>query len=282
MIGLPDGAPASVSRPAIVAITSGKGGVGKTSLTANLAVCLARLGTRAAVLDADLGLANLDVLLGVAPERTIEHFIRGECSLLDVTERGPEGVLVVPAGSGLPELTALDETLLARFAAGLEELSDHADVLLIDSAAGIGEQTCRITGMADRVLVVTWPEPTALVDAYATIKVLAGRDPERPLGLVVNGCRDEAEADRVHLRLRAACRRFLDRDIELIGSLTLDDAVPSATIAQTPFVLASPHSRASRDLERLALRLSATCGELRCAPMERACPGAELTSDVQH
>jgi flagellar biosynthesis protein FlhG len=270
------------ARPRIVAVTSGKGGVGKTTVVANLAIALSRIGVRTTVLDGDLGLANLDVVLGVTPGRTIEHFFRGEASLRDIAVEGPHAVRVIPAGSGLPELTDLPKSELARFVGGLQELAASTDLLLLDSAAGIGEQTVRLSGLADRVLLVTWPDPSALIDAYATLKVLAQRRPEQPIELVVNGARDEEEARRIHARLAAACERFLARQIDLLGHLSLDESVRDATREQVPFLLTSPLGRASRDLERLALRISAHGAAVGSGATDATWQGTGRTMDIQH
>jgi len=244
-------------RALTVAVTSGKGGVGKTLVAANLAIALAQVGLRVTLLDADLGLANADVLLGLAPRRTIEHFFRENVPLPDLAIEGPHGVRLIPAGSGVPELAHLPPEEMLRFVEGLRAVGERCDLLLIDTAAGIGEQVSRVLMLADRVLLVTWPEPTALVDAYAALKVTLRRDPSQEVGLVVNGVADGDEARRVHRRLDAAAVRFLGRGIDLDGFVPRDDAVTDAVRAQTAFLLAHPLSPASRSIERLATRLAA-------------------------
>ncbi len=254
--------------PRVIAVTSGKGGVGKTSLVANTAICLARMGARVTVIDGDLGLANLDVLLGIVPRRTIEHFFREGASLAEIAVEGPEGIRVIPAGSGLPELTRLAPEAQLRFAEELLALRQDADVVLVDTAAGIADQVSRMLHVADRVLLVTWPEPAALVDAYAALKVMRGR--LREIGLVVNGAASEEEARRIHRQLEAVSRRFLGGGIPLEGWIPRDEAVREAARRQRAVVLAEPFSPASRAFERLALHLAArAAARLRGAIGER-------------
>ncbi len=260
--GIPGG------RSRVIAVTSGKGGVGKTSLVANTAICLARTGVRVTVLDGDLGLANLDVLLGIVPRRTIEHFFREGVPLADIAVEGPEGIRVIPAGSGLPELTRLDPHAQLRFAEELLGLRRDADVVLVDTAAGIADQVSRLVRVADRVLLVTWPEPAALVDAYAALKVMRARLPE--VGLVVNGAASVDEARRIHRQLEAVSRRFLGGGVSLEGWIPRDEAVREAARRQRAVVLAEPFAPASRAFERLALHLAAgAAARLRGAIGER-------------
>lgn len=267
-------------RGAVVAVASGKGGVGKTTVVANAAIALARLGVRAVVLDGDMGLANVDVLMGVLPKRTIEHFFREGVPLGELAMDGAWGVRVIPAGSGLPELTRLSPGDARRFAEGIEDLTATCDVVLIDTAAGIGEQTSSLAALADRVEIVTWPEPAALVDAYATIKVLSLQRPDQPLGIVVNGARDDDEAHRVHRRLAVAAERFLGRTIELDGVIRHDGALADAARRQRPILVSHPHCVASRAIERLALRLTTLCGPHVQGAMETPWQGMIPTADV--
>lgn len=262
-------------RALTVAVGSGKGGVGKTSLVANLAICLAKTGLRVTVVDGDMGLANIDVLLGLVPKLTIEHFFREHVPLDEIAVEGPAGVRVVPAGSGLPELTQLGADDLLRFVEGIGRLRESADVVLIDTAAGIGEGACRLWLLADRFLLVTWPEPTALVDAYAALKVLCRRGPQHPVGIVANGVADEDEAQAVHRRLQVAARKFLERDVALDGYVVRDEAVADAARRQRAVVLAHPLSPASRSYERLALHLAALAGGRMRGATGTPCPSLQ-------
>ncbi len=266
-----------------LAVTSGKGGVGKTSVVANLAFALAKRGLRVTLLDADMSLANIDVLLGMTPSKTLEHFFTDGLRLDEIAQRGPLGVKIVPSGSGLPELTTLSQQELFRFVQGLRGLREECDVLLIDTAAGIGEQVTRMLMLADRVLLVTWPEPTALVDAYASLKVALRRRLTREVGLVVNGAKNPEEAQKVHARLDAAAQKFLGRSLDLDGYILRDGAVVEAAKRQRAVVLSSPFSPASRCFDSLAEHIAGLVnGRLRGAMEQLWVPAQERPSDVMH
>lgn len=270
------------SQPVTLAITSGKGGVGKTTVVANLALALARSGLKVTVLDADLGLANLDVLLGLTPKKTIEHFFRDGVPMEEIVVEGPLGTRLIPAGSGLPELTSLSQAELLRFVDGLRTVRAECDVLLIDTSAGISDQVSRMLFLSDRTLLVTWPEPTALVDAYAALKVALRHRADARIGLVVNGSRGADEARRIHERLETASRKFLGRSIELEGHIVLDESVVQASRRQQPVVLASPMSPSSHCFDQLASRVAARVeGGLRGA-IEETCAGRAKVRELMH
>lgn len=261
-------APACAPAPMLsVAVAGGKGGVGKTSLAANLAVRLADLGRRVLLLDGDLGLANVDLLLGLAPRRTLYDVVRGDCTPAEVLLEGPGGVRILPAASGIPEMANLDDYRRERLVRALAEVTCDRDALLIDTGPGIQQQTIRLAQIADEILVVTTPEPTAFADAYATLKVLAARPLARAPRLVVTMARDLAEAQRVAERVRRVARRFLDLEVELYGVIPRDGAVGRAVRAQRPFVRAYPDSPAATAVRELADRLLAGVPEPR--PAER-------------
>ncbi|HEX7599096.1 MAG TPA: MinD/ParA family protein, partial [Polyangia bacterium] len=170
----------------VVAITSGKGGVGKTNVVAGLALALAQQGQRVVVMDADFGLANLDILLGLSPKYTLEHVLRGEKVIEEILLEGPLGIRIIPASSGIQELTRLDTASELRLVQGLQRVAESADWLLIDTAAGIHDSVLKLLMAAQEVILVTTPEPTSLVDAYAMAKVLHLREATKPLWLLVN------------------------------------------------------------------------------------------------
>lgn len=239
-----------------LAVTSGKGGVGKTNVVVNLAVALARLHNRVAILDADFGLGNVDVLLGLTPRRHLGHVLAGDASVEEIAVDGPLGVRVVPASSGLRELTALSPRQWDRLNEGLARLAASVDFLLIDSGAGISSNVIDVVLGAGRILVVTSPEPTSVVDAYAMVKVLTTCDASRELGVVVNGTRDRAEGDLVFKQLDAAADRFLRRRLVSFGHVPADPAVREAVVLQRPVVAHAPASPASQSFRRLATRVA--------------------------
>ncbi|HZP41926.1 MAG TPA: MinD/ParA family protein [Candidatus Binatia bacterium] len=241
----------------IIAIASGKGGVGKTNFAANLAVALARQGQRVCILDADLGLANLDVLFGLSPTATLLHVLRGERRLAEVMVEGPEGVRVIPAASGVEELTHLGAAERLRLLDEVDGLDGALDVLLVDTAAGISGNVLYFTAAAAEALVVITPEPTSLTDAYALVKVLAQRYGRRDFLVAVNMAAGAADAEKAFGRLARVTERFLRVRLEYQGYVPWDDAVGRSVRQQVPVLLGAPGSPASLALADLARRVSA-------------------------
>ena len=239
----------------VIAITSGKGGVGKTNFCSNLALTLAARGQRVIIVDADLGLANVHVVLGVSPRFHLEHVMRGEKSLADVLYHSPGGVGIIGGGSGLTDMANLDDVRRQRFIAGLSELDSLADVVLLDTGAGLSHNVLAFLCAVDEVIVITTPEPTAITDAYATIKVLARENPRALQRLVVNMAQSEAEARAVAQRLQSIAHRFLGRDLNWLGYLPHDMTVSRAVRAQQPFTVLQPNAPVSRAILEIADQL---------------------------
>jgi flagellar biosynthesis protein FlhG len=234
----------------------------------NLAVSLARLRNRVAILDADFGLGNVDVLLGLAPAGHLGHVLAGERAMRDILVEGPHGVQILPATSGLRELTALTPTHWDRLNRGLDEIGDELDFLIIDTGAGVSGNVIDTLCGTERVMVVTSPEPTAVVDAYAVIKVLTTCGSAAEIGILVNGAQDEVEADLVFRQLEVATTRFLHRRVSSFGFVTDDPAVRHAVLQQRAVVDHAPQSAASRCFRILAARVA------RLAPLDG--PGLRL------
>jgi flagellar biosynthesis protein FlhG len=257
MTGQPRRADGSPRRAVTLAVTSGKGGVGKTNVVVNLGVALARLRNRVAILDADFGLGNVDVLLGLTPAAHLGHVLTGDKALDEVILQGPHGLRIVPASSGLRELTALNGRQWDRLNEGLRALAASVDFLLIDTGAGISNNVIDMLSGADRVMVVTSLEPTSVVDAYAMVKIVTACNPAKEVGLLVNGARDEAEADVVFRQLDIAATRFLHRRLQPYGHVPTDAAVREAVMLQRAVVSHAPQAPVSQSFRRLATRVAA-------------------------
>lgn len=240
----------------VITVTSGKGGVGKTNIVANLAVELARVGKRVLVLDADLGLGNIDVLLGLVPRHTLEDVLCGSRHLSDILLQGPAGIQVLPAGSGLPHLTSLTDSQQLILQTELEHVANTVDVLLIDTGAGVSPNVTYFASAAQEIIVVISPEPTSLTDAYALMKVLCRQHRERRFKVLVNLVKSQREATQTFRKLDVAAERFLNIRLEYIGFIPLDDYLPMAVIEQKAVTERFPSSPASRAFVRLAKTIS--------------------------
>jgi len=239
----------------VVAITSGKGGVGKTNVVAGLALSLAKLGQRVVVMDADFGLANLDILLGLSPKFTLEHVLRGEKVMEEILLEGPLGIRIIPASSGIQELTRLDTMSELRLVQGLQRVAETADWLLIDTAAGIHDSVIKLLMAAQEVILVTTPEPTSLVDAYAMVKVLHLREATKPLWLLINNGQNPDEAQETIDQLQAATERFLGKQLQVLGMIPNDPHLLQAVRQQHSVADLFPHSPSSRAFSALARQL---------------------------
>jgi flagellar biosynthesis protein FlhG len=249
-------ATSSNRHPVSIAVTSGKGGVGKTNVVVNLAVALARLHHRVVVLDADFGLGNVDVLLGLAPSFHIGHVLTREKTLSEVLVTGPLGIQIIPASSGLRDLAQLTARHRQRLSETIATLCNDFDFLLIDTAAGISDNVIEMIRGTSLALVVTSVDPTAVVDAYAMVKLLTKADPRLQLGLLVNDVRDSNDAQLVHAQLDIAATRFLQRRLQYFGHIAHDPALRDSVLVQRPVVDHQPQAPSSRCFRSLACRLS--------------------------
>jgi len=250
--------------PAIITVASGKGGVGKTNLCVNLSIAFARAGRRTTLLDGDLGLANADVVSGARTVGHIGHVLDGRRALEDVLVEAPGGFRLAPGAAGVASLAELPADAHDRIVRRLSSLERGTDLILIDCGAGIGAGVLAFVRAADIAVVVATPEPTSITDAYALIKCALAQGGGEARGqwsavptcvapaLLVNQARGEEEAMDVHRRIAGACRRFLNTPLPLAGWAPLDDCVPLAVRARTPFLLANPRSRVSRAVVAIA------------------------------
>ncbi len=236
----------------VLSVTSGKGGVGKTAVVANIAVLLARMGQRVLILDADLGLANIDVVFGLAPGYNLNHFFTGDQDLPSILVQGPEGIRILPAGSGVQRFTRLDSQQKMRLLEALDTLHNDFDIVLIDTEAGISENVTYFNTAAQEILVVTTPEPTAITDAYALMKLLSHQYHEKHFNLIVNFIRNEEEALDVYRKLTMVANRYLDISIDYMGSIPRDKLMVEAIRKQKVMVQLYPDSRTSNAFAALA------------------------------
>ncbi len=239
----------------VYAITSGKGGVGKTAVVANTAVSLAKQGKSVLILDADLGLANIDVVFGLAPPYNLNHFFTGEQELEDILVEGPLGIKILPAGSGIQNFTRLDAHQKMKLLDGLDSMHNDFDFVLIDTEAGISENVTYFNTAAQEILVVTTPEPTAITDAYALMKLLSTQYHEKHFNLVVNQIHSEEEALDVYRKLTMVSNRYLDISIDYLGSIPEDRQMIDSIRKQRVIVEIHPSSHIAEAFTKLAARL---------------------------
>ncbi|OQW35797.1 MAG: flagellar synthesis regulator FleN [Nitrospira sp. SG-bin1] len=239
----------------VIAVSSGKGGVGKTNVVVNLAIALTKMGKRVLILDADLGLGNLDVLLGLIPRHTIEDVLLGTHTLDEIVLKGPGGIHVLPASSGVPRLTALTEAQQLMIQEQLAQLTSEMDVLLIDTGAGISPNVTFFASAADETMIVVSPEPTSLTDAYALIKVLARQYRERRFKVLVNQAKSPREAAEVFGKLDVAVDHFLHVAVELVGAIPYDDYVHLAVMQQKALLELFPDAPSAQAFKRAAQQI---------------------------
>jgi flagellar biosynthesis protein FlhG len=238
-----------------LAISSGKGGVGKTNVVINLAVEIQRRGLRVLVFDADLGLSNVPILLGLVPEYNISHVLFGEMRMKDVLFPGPEGVTVLPAGFGVQEMAALTEEQQLRLLCETEELEEDFDVVLIDTGAGISPNVLFFNIVSHDNIVVVCPEPASMSDAYVLMKILALQYQRKTFKVLMNSVKGESEAALVLDRITEACQRFLGVSVRHFGNIPYDTHIREAVRSQKPVVELYPDAPSSQAFSLLASRL---------------------------
>lgn len=251
-------------RARVVAVTSGKGGVGKTNVVAGLATAFAKAGQRVVVLDANFGLANLDVLLGLSPRHTLEQVLKGEKMMeeviLDAPVAGGTSIRVIPTSSGVHELSHLDPASELRLTQSLQRVCEDADWLFIDTAAGIHDAVLKMLAASQEVILVSTPEPTSLLDAYAMLKVLHLREPDKAVHVVINNAQNREEANEAADQLRAAARHFLGKDLGVLGLVPSDRHLLQAVRQQRSVVDLYPGSPAGVAIRAMAESLAERVG----------------------
>jgi flagellar biosynthesis protein FlhG len=242
-------------RATVLAVTSGKGGVGKTNISANLSICLAAANKRVTLIDADLGLGNLDVIMNINSRYNLSHVLSGRKNLDEIIQPGPCGVDVILSGSGSEELANISHFQRQMLTEELDKLQHRSDVIVIDTGAGIHAQVLAFCMAADHTLVVTTPEPTAITDAYAMIKTLAGRAYKGRVSLLVNMADNMAEGRKTYRQISETAARFLNTAVYDAGVICRDDLVGQAVRRQEPVVLAYPHAMITDHFATISARL---------------------------
>lgn len=237
----------------IITVSSGKGGVGKTNFSVNIALALAKMGKRVSIIDADLGLANVDVLMDLVPQYTLNHVIRSEKTVEEIIIEGPFGLNIISGGSGLLEMANLDKDRIEGLIEALQVLNERSDYILIDTGAGLNESVISFVEAADDVILVVTPDPTSITDAYALIKNIHMM--EKHVKIVVNRVDSTNEGLDVFNKISAATKRFLNSDVEILGYIYEDGNVKKSVKMQKPFLLAYPNTLASKGVELIATNI---------------------------
>jgi flagellar biosynthesis protein FlhG len=242
--------------PKILAVTSGKGGVGKTNVVANLSVSLSELGKKVVVLDADFGLANIDVLLGLTPRYHLGHVLFGNKTLTEIMVQGPKGIRIIPASSGLQRMSELTLAQRNHLVQSFTNLDSETDYFIIDTAAGISRNVIHFLLSAQEVIVVSAPEPTAIVDAYAVIKIILAENPKKQIHVLINSVESYEDAHEVFCQINSVVKRFLNREVDYLGHIERDSHVPQAVRSQMVVTHRFPNAPASRCFRTLAQRIA--------------------------
>ncbi len=239
----------------VIAVTSGKGGVGKTNLSVNLGVALSKMGRRVALLDADMGLANVDILLGLSPEFNLSHVLTGDKSLKDIMLTGPAGLKVIPASSGIQQMSELSSVEQAGVIRAFSEIDQNLDVLIVDTAAGISSSVVNFARACQEVIVVICDEPTSLTDAYAYIKLLNRDYGLNRFHIVANMVQTVQQGQQLFTKLTKVTDRYLDVSLSYEGSVPFDEYLRKSVQKQKPVIEIFPRSKAALGFKNLALKI---------------------------
>jgi flagellar biosynthesis protein FlhG len=244
-----------LGRMRVIAITSGKGGVGKTNIVLNLCMALSKRNRSVFLLDADMGLANVDVLLGLTPRFTLEHVLKGQKRINEIILTGPFGIRLLPSSSGMSELSEMSFDQQMFLFQQLSQIDEQIDYLFIDTGAGVSSNVLRFNASANEILVIATPEPTSITDAYALMKLLSIKYHIRDFALIANSVQSEVEGLGVYNRLHAACRQFLQVGLTFLGSVPFDQNIRKAVRQQRAVIDLFPSSPAGKSIARLAAYL---------------------------
>jgi flagellar biosynthesis protein FlhG len=239
----------------IIAIASGKGGVGKSNVAINVGISLADLGKRVTILDADFGLANIDILLGLVPEFNLHHVLFGDKTISEISIDGPKGIKIIPAGSGIKQMAELTDELKQKLMNNFGHLNYNTDVLIIDAAAGISSNVIDILMAAGEIIIVTTPDPTAITDAYSIIKVIFKENFNKKIKLVVNSVKSSEEANQIYSQINNASKKFLERAIDYLGFVYQDQNLVKSVRQQKAVSELYPKSASSKCFFMLAKKI---------------------------
>lgn len=244
----------------VVTVTSGKGGVGKTSTSTNLALSLSAMNKKVCIFDADTSLANINILLGVQPQYHLQHLLDGERSLEEVLYQGPRDLYVVPGASGITDYNQLNVDQKKRLLKALDQLQSRFDYLIIDTAAGVGDEVIEFVNASQYSVIVITPEPTSLTDSFSLLKVLKKHQYEREVFVVVNMSLDEQSSQSIYKRFASAVDKYIGISLKFLGFIQVDEAMISAVSLQCPTVLLHPDAKASMCFSNIAQQIEKTCG----------------------
>jgi len=239
----------------IICVTSGKGGVGKTNFTINLGMELTKLNNRVVIIDADLGLANIDVVLGTVPKYTLLDVIHNDKSVDEVMINGPNDIKIISGGSGVLELVDMSLASIQKLIEKLNSINNYADIILIDTGAGLSNSVLSFVLSAQEIIIVTTPEPTSITDAYAMIKTINLKDKNKKIKVIVNRVENITEGNIAFEKLNNASKRFLSMDLEKLGHIFDDNSVSKSVKKRRPFTMEYPNSIASKNIKNIAIKL---------------------------
>jgi len=236
----------------VISIASGKGGVGKSSIAVNLAITMSRLGVKVLILDADFGLANVDVMLGITTRLDLSYFLRGERSLQEIIQLGHEGVRFISGGSGVNELINMKEDQLAELLSKIVHIDAHVDLIIMDAGAGVSNTIMQVLLASSETIVISTAEPTSVLDAYALVKTVVKRDASHPLHVLVNKCENKREALSVQTGFVDVCGKHLGKNINPLGLISYNHDFTHAIKRQVPITVSEPYGATSREIDIVA------------------------------